>query len=419
MGALVAPTGYVTKGIKGGTLASTLDSKLLDGSLARRLTVDGGVDRGRIAVKLATGGSAPRHYIGEARSAGQAYQLWRVQQQSDIEFSALDAADQQRLAQLLSEGGTSRAQYLSRLDGETVDDLLSVRCGAVSTTAVDACPRIGSVIDSLERADLSDVEQDRLVSRLFGSDAPENGDDQLRLLRAISEGGPNGAKIVANVDDVTDIADYVERTGNDGLSLIRRFKDPENAANLVGLDVSRADEVQVNLAKYSGDPLFSSSQAEQFISDTYRLKKNGEYVEGFEDGPIAMIADAGQASDLRGAAYEARVAGTYGPDQIERMAFDVERSDGSQLTEVDIELTNGDIIEAKSSLSGQQTDLETKVRSLVQSGKLNDGQNYIIRSTENPSDNLDGYMNTVEGDINSQGISINIQFKRTTRIGAN
>ncbi|MFC7047157.1 hypothetical protein ACFQH6_18720 [Halobacteriaceae archaeon GCM10025711] len=119
--------------------------------------------------------------------------------------------------------------------------------------------------------------------------------------------------------------------------------------------------MRVKLAIYADDPLFPSERAEQFVKDIDEIND----VKGVDDGPnslVDQIAEANDASTLRGNAFEARVAADQDVTAIDEIGRVPKYADGRPITDIDVHMKNGDIIEAKNSMRGKGDDLADKLK---------------------------------------------------------
>lgn len=183
-------------------------------------------------------------------------------------------------------------------------------------------------------------------------------DDAGLLVRTIAEGGPKGNAVW--LIGKTDSLDAVKRllrnsdVRDDARTLVRRFDDQETLEEFFELDVSRADKVRKNLARFSTDKHFSASRAEQFVKDTEVVKD----VDGF-DQPAASggrtiidgMADAGDAGNLKGFQREVRIAADRinNGETVKAIGRETFDSSDKEITDIDVELEN-EIIESKSTL---------------------------------------------------------------------
>ena len=196
-----------------------------------------------------------------------------------------------------------------------------------------------------------DIDTDDVRTALRRID--ETSDPAVRdsLYRTVSEGGSNGARLLARTDNLDAVKRLVSdpEVGDDARTLIREFDDPDTLEAFFELDVSRADGVWRQLAQFSTDKQFSVGRAEQFVKDTQVVKN----VPGFDTpasaggrSTIDDILSAGDAGNLKGDQLEVRVAADRinQGQKVDAIGRDIDTTD------VDIELNN-EIVEAKNKIT--------------------------------------------------------------------
>jgi len=77
-----------------------------------------------------------------------------------------------------------------------------------------------------EQGDIDGDDLQRIVQRTADTTSPTNRDV---LLETIAYGGQNGARVIAELDDLTPLYRFDADAGEDGIDLIRRFDDPQTA----------------------------------------------------------------------------------------------------------------------------------------------------------------------------------------------
>ena len=208
-----------------------------------------------------------------------------------------------------------------------------------------------SLVRSSVRSDVGPATAGRAAVRVLRADA-----DADALVRTLAESGrnANAARLIGRTDNVDAVKRLVSDpdVGADARTLINRFDDPDTLEVFFELDVSRADDVRKQLARFSTDRQFSASQAAQFVEDTQVVKN----VPGFDTpaspggrSTIDDILSANDAGNIKGDQLEIRIAADRinNGETVKAIGRDI------GTTDVDIELSD-EIIEAKSKITESQ-----------------------------------------------------------------
>ena len=217
----------------------------------------------------------------------------------DVVKVAADGGFDGRLVRYLDVADDdAAARLLNALGGSDVADSRRLTRALLSEDTPDAFQRV--LARQLSDGSIEGVDARRVLRRIDEASPA----DQQRLSRVVSEGGANGAKLLSRTDNLDAVKRFVRDPDvrDDAYTLIHRFDDTENLRQLFDLELSRADEVRANLARFSTDDQFSASRAEQFVEDTQVVKN----VDGFDtparpggETTIDDMADAGDAGNLK------------------------------------------------------------------------------------------------------------------------
>ncbi len=192
------------------------------------------------------------------------------------------------------------------------------------------------------------------------------------------------------------IGNAIARSGNDaGRAMADGGPDPVARAYQLDLDVDNEDLVS-NLFRHSTEVDF-----ERVIDNLEELNRPGADIEGVD--ALAKRLKSGGRSNVKGAAFEAEVAVDRGTDSVEAIG----KSNPYSRGEIDIETTDGRVIETKSGDytqarkgSDRYTDLENQIGHYQQYTAVEGGTIEVVFRKE-PHGDIKDMLNTnnVEAEI--------------------
>ena len=254
--------------------------------------------------------------VSQARTAGRAFRVWRIQRQLDSDVDGLSANKQENLG-----------RHLTRTDGgggEAYDDL-----AAIDSDAADALVRI----------------QDPLIERQF-VDAYRRGEvDDEQLASALRRYDELDADRKGTADEV------IDETGASGVKLLARM-DGDGLRRVLDLDIKRADEFRAAAARNLEGGYATTEDIDNFA----RYADNLEGIDGLNSGPISDFITASDPGNVKGALREVRRADEIGAENIERMSLE------SSAGELDIQTKSGKIVESKSTFGYNEQNVDAELR---------------------------------------------------------
>jgi hypothetical protein len=228
------------------------------------------------------------------------------------------------------------------------------------------------------------VSIDEAQTALRRYDEVDAGDKQL-VGRTISEGGANGIRLLNDLNDLSPLTRYLQTLDQagrpvsvaDGTKLISRVDDRDALRTFFEFDFQSADQFRGSVTEAIDYNEFTSDQFSQLMKD---LKKFDQ-VQGVSKTRFARnLIGKTEPSNLVGNAYEARSAVVVNQrsryTSIRRLNTQI--SNQGDNAEIDIEFTNGDVAEVRSSRPSVET-VQDKIIGIEQisPGRL-DSQTYTI-----------------------------------------
>ncbi len=279
---------------------------------------------------LVASDDAAEPLLSQADTAGQAFRLWRLQRSMDADVDAMPETNQQRLGRYLARNDRDGADFVDAMDQQTLDDFLSVRRLAVPDGG-DAPDLTRAWRNRLTRLhDQGELESDELATIIRRTNDAENTDADA-LMEITVYGGKNGARTVADIDDLTPLYRFVDDTSDDGLRLVDGFDSPRTAREFFELDLDDADmsrwRATLTRRVYDADSSITHSDVAQYTRDVrkiQRLDADGDadinnanrVVQETIDNPTDDGQILGQQFEARRTAYYAEKHGevTVDPD---------------------------------------------------------------------------------------------------------
>ena len=152
--------------------------------------------------------------VSQARTAGRAFRVWRLQRSIDGDVDALSASKQQDLGRFLARtGGDGRRTYadLRAVDSDAADTLAAIDDPVTQRQFVNAYQRgevdSDELATALKRYDELDADGEQFADEVIA----QTGDDGPDLLLADVCNSPCEAVI-------RDVYQYTKRSGSDGLT---------------------------------------------------------------------------------------------------------------------------------------------------------------------------------------------------------
>lgn len=213
---------------------------------------------------------------------------------------------------------------------------------------------------------------------------------------------------VRTLDDTRQRRAYelIGETGADGASLIDDL-DSDALDDLLGLESRGVKPLKQALVRVHANGEVETGYIEQFAHDLAELEQRD--VPGLSGGPISDAALPSNPSNIRGAAYEVRVAVEILDESnaIERIGKEFELPDDRR-PELDIVQSDGDLVEAK------RGDFTSGVRTK----KVEDLEDQIVDSyieyRDDPSDTItiafSDLINQIDSDVIDAIESLDAQY---------
>ncbi|AXR79507.1 hypothetical protein [Natrarchaeobaculum sulfurireducens] len=209
------------------------------------------------------------------------------------------------------------------------------------------------------------------------------------MYRAADDDGVSYGQIdraVRTIDDLdgpakTRAERLVRQTDGDGLRLIDEL-DGDSLQRVLDLDIDRATEFRSAAARNHGQGVAATDDVDAFARHADDLQG----VDGLNSGPVEDFITAGDPGNVQGAVREVRRADEIGAANIERM--DLEVYDGKrQIGELDIQRTNGEVVESKSTFGYSADEIDTqfdrKLQTMMDHDDVAfDGNAFEVRATQ-------------------------------------
>lgn len=316
----------------------------------------------------------------------------------------------------LSSSADEVADLANRIEG--FEDLSGAQKQLVIRT-LDESGDAGRLADSYDARTL-----ERLAAAGSGGD---KGDDVLskadeaaaagkseEVARLADELDPRTLAAVLRTDEVTSAYRLVDEAGDDGARLLNDL-DPRASSRLLEISSGEAAGMRASLARYQDE--IGTLRIERFALDAKRL----EHIDGF-DRMIRPISRAGQADNIPGHMYEARVAARLGEGEVASLSKPITDSGGNRVGEVDLVLESGRLVEVKNVDLSQVTAGESRYATLENQLRNTYPQHgdelhdVTVVGTEVPSegDSVYDLARTIETDFARHGEEYSISFSRVS-----
>ena len=381
-----------------------------------------------VARIMLAGDRAVEPVVSQARTAGRAFRVWRIQRSIDADVDALPASKQQDLGRFLARtGGDGRRTYadLRAVDSDAADTLAAIDDPVTQRQFVNAYERgevdSNKLAAAIRRYDELDAEGKETADDLIAA----TGDEGVEF---VSEANGETIRVLADgsgdIDDAYDqsvvrAADSDDINNNqlkravqkiDGLSGERKRRakqlvadagpngaklvdelDDESLENLLTINVDGASTntlrlLRENLAELNGNDV-STSRIREFIQNTKQLSGSDNAIEGVDD--LVRTASKTDSGSFSGPAAEAEFA-SDNIDTVTAVRRDIKTPPAGRPGDIDaVENVDGAQVGSEVKNSGRNTNrqdvgqIAKGYEELIQRGEVDEYQ-IVFRELSNP-----------------------------------